>query len=59
MTLEYLIDRKNAELEQIKDQLIKEQRRRFEAERDQAFSFALIFSLGFFAGAGALWFSTF
>lgn len=61
---EYLIDRKNAEInamnaeiEQIKQQLIKEQRLRFESERDQMFTFALIFSLGFFAGAGALWLS--
>ena len=52
---EYLIDRKNAEIEQIKRQLIKEQRLRFESERDQVFTFALIFSLGFFAGAGAVW----
>lgn len=59
---EYLIDRKNAEIndmnaeiEQIKRQLIKEQRLRFESERDQAFTFALIFSLGFFAGAGTIW----
>ena len=52
---EYLIDRKNAEIEQIKQQLIKEQRLRFESERDQVFTFALIFSLGFFVGAGAVW----
>ena len=59
---EYLIDRKNAEInamnaeiEQIKQQLIKEQRLRFESERDQVFTFALIFSLGFFAGAGLVW----
>ena len=62
---EYLIDRKNAEInamnaeiEQIKQQLIKEQRLRFESERDQVFTFALIFSLGFFAGVGVLWLST-
>lgn len=62
---EYLIDRKNAEInamnaeiEQIKRQLIKEQRLRFESERDQVFTFALIFSLGFFTGAGAVWLTT-
>lgn len=52
---EYLIDRKNAEIEQLKAQLVSEQRQRFEDERDQVFTFALIFSLGFFAGVGAMW----
>ena len=45
----------NEELEQIKAQLVKEQRLRFESERDLFFTFALIFSLGFFAGTAVLW----
>jgi uncharacterized membrane protein len=52
---EYLIDRKNDEIEQLKAQLVNEQRKRFEEERDQMFTFVFIFSLGFFAGVGALW----
>jgi len=52
---EYLIDRKNGEIEQLKAQLVNEQRQRFEDERDQVFTFALIFSLGFFAGVGVMW----
>jgi hypothetical protein len=52
---EYLVDRKNEEIEQLKAQLVSEQRQRFEDERDQAFTFVLIFSLGFFAGVGAMW----
>ena len=46
------------EIEQIKQQLIREQRLRFEAERDQAFTFVLLFALGFFAGVGVTWWST-
>jgi hypothetical protein len=52
---EYLIDRKNGEIEQLKAQLVSEQRQRFEDERDQVFTFALIFSLGFFTGVGVMW----
>jgi hypothetical protein len=52
---EYLIDRKNGEIEQLKAQLVNEQRQRFEDERDQVFTFALIFSLGFFTGVGVMW----
>ena len=52
---EYIIDRKNAEIEQLRAQLVNEQRQRFEGERDQVFTFALIFSLGFFAGVGVMW----
>jgi hypothetical protein len=47
-----------SEIEQIKQQLIREQRLRFEAERDQAFTFVLLFALGFFAGVGVTWWST-
>ena len=47
-----------SELEQIKQQLIREQRLRFEAERDQAFTFVLLFAFGFFAGVGVTWWST-
>jgi len=52
---EYIVDRKNDEIEQLKAQLVSEQRQRFEDERDQVFTFALIFSLGFFAGVGVMW----
>ncbi len=52
---EYIVDRKNAEIEQLKAQLVNEQRQRFEDERDQVFTFALIFSLGFFVGVGVMW----
>lgn len=52
---EYIIDRKNEEIEQLKAQLVSEQRQRLEGERDQLFTFTLIFSLGFFAGLGAMW----
>ena len=46
------------EIEQIKQQLIREQRLRFEAERDQAFTFVLLFALGFFSGVGVTWWNT-
>ena len=52
---EYIVDRKNDEIEQLKAQLVSEQRQRFEDERDQVFTFALIFSLGFFTGVGVMW----
>ena len=47
---EYLIDRKNAEIEQLKSQLVNIQRQRFEDEHDQKFSFAIAFSIGFLMG---------
>jgi hypothetical protein len=52
---EYLIDRKNAEIEQLRAQLVQQQRQRFEDERDQVFTFALIFAFGFFTGVGVMW----
>ena len=52
---EYIIDRKNAEIEQLRAQLVNEQRQRFEGERDQVFTFALIFAFGFFTGVGVMW----
>jgi hypothetical protein len=47
---EYIIDRKNAEIEQLKAQIVNIQRQRFEDERDQKFSFAIAFSTGFLMG---------
>jgi hypothetical protein len=47
---EYIIDRKNAEIEQLKAQIVNIQRQRFEDERDQKFSFAIAFSIGFLMG---------
>ena len=52
---EYIVDRKNDEIEQLKEQLVSEQRQRFEDERDQVFTFALIFAFGFFTGVGVMW----
>jgi hypothetical protein len=47
---EYIVDRKNDEIEQLKAQIVNIQRQRFEDEHDQKFSFAIAFSIGFLMG---------